>query len=156
MKHERKQLTLPTDSAEGVPSKSVIMSNWCTTFFPGKRGFPVSISANIQPMLQISMAGVYCHNIKIITKKRKYYTLIIMVQYTYISEIQVWRLSIVKLYFILLETLLTNANSINRSIQFGMGFCNCIPFVPDLYIEYITLEKKDPHSSGARYHLVAT
>lgn len=47
------------DSGEGVPSKSVMRSNWCTTFFPGNSGFPVSISANMHPILQISIAGVY-------------------------------------------------------------------------------------------------
>lgn len=47
-------------SNEGVPSKSVIKSSWCTTFFPGKSGFPVNTSANMQPILQISIAGVYC------------------------------------------------------------------------------------------------
>ena len=47
-------------SVGGVPSRSVMRSNWCTTFFPGNNGFPVSISANMHPMLQISIAGVYC------------------------------------------------------------------------------------------------
>jgi len=47
-------------SGGGVPSKSVMRSNWCTTFFPGNNGFPVSISANMHPMLHISIAGVYC------------------------------------------------------------------------------------------------
>jgi len=47
-------------SEGGVPSRSVMRSNWCTTFFPGNNGFPVSISANMHPMLQISIAGVYC------------------------------------------------------------------------------------------------
>jgi hypothetical protein len=55
-----RQQTRAMDSAEGVPSKSVMSSNWCTTFFPGNKGFPVNNSANIQPMLQISIAGVYC------------------------------------------------------------------------------------------------
>lgn len=58
-----KVLTLAMDSEEGVPSKSVMRSNWCTTFFPGNRGFPESISANMHPMLQISIAGVYCQNV---------------------------------------------------------------------------------------------
>jgi len=53
-------LTLAMDSGGGVPSKSVMRSNWCTTFFPGNNGFPVSISANMHPMLHISIAGVYC------------------------------------------------------------------------------------------------
>lgn len=52
-------LTLDIDSGGGVPRKSVIRSNWCTTFFPGNKGLPKSISANMQPTLQISMAGVY-------------------------------------------------------------------------------------------------
>lgn len=56
----RIEYTLARDSAEGVPSRSVMRSNWCTTFFPGKSGFPVSSSANIHPTLQISIAGVYC------------------------------------------------------------------------------------------------
>nr|GMD21899.1 Os02g0135250 [Ipomoea batatas] len=47
-------------SVEGVPSKSVMISSWWTTFFPGNNGFPVSISPNIHPMLQMSIAGVYC------------------------------------------------------------------------------------------------
>jgi hypothetical protein len=54
------KLTLEMDSAGGVPSKSVMRSNWCTTFFPGNNGLPLSISANMHPMLQISIAGVYC------------------------------------------------------------------------------------------------
>lgn len=53
--------TLEMVSAEGVPSKSVMISNWWTTFFPGNNGFPVSISPNIHPMLQMSIAGVYCN-----------------------------------------------------------------------------------------------
>lgn len=52
--------TLAKDSAEGVPRRSVMRSNWCTTFLPGNNGFPVSISAKMHPMLQISIAGVYC------------------------------------------------------------------------------------------------
>lgn len=56
----KRQQTLAIDSAAGVPSKSVMRSNWCTTFFPGNNGFPVSISANMHPILQISIAGVYC------------------------------------------------------------------------------------------------
>lgn len=47
-------------SMEGVPRRSVIKSSWWTTFFPGNKGFPVKTSANMQPMLQISMAEVYC------------------------------------------------------------------------------------------------
>jgi hypothetical protein len=54
------KLTFEMDSAGGVPSKSVMRSNWCTTFFPGNNGLPLSISANMHPMLQISIAGVYC------------------------------------------------------------------------------------------------
>jgi hypothetical protein len=47
-------------SDDGVPRRSVIISNWCTTFFPGNSGLPVRSSANMHPMLQISIAGVYC------------------------------------------------------------------------------------------------
>jgi hypothetical protein len=39
---------------------SVIRSSWWTTFLPGNRGLPVKTSANMQPMLHISIAGVYC------------------------------------------------------------------------------------------------
>lgn len=46
-------------SKDGVPSKSVIKSSWCTTFFPGNNGFPVNTSAKMQPILHISIAGVY-------------------------------------------------------------------------------------------------
>jgi hypothetical protein len=46
---------------DGVPRRSVIRSNWWTTFLPGNKGFPVSTSAKMQPMLQMSMAGVYCN-----------------------------------------------------------------------------------------------
>jgi hypothetical protein len=48
-------------SDDGVPRRSVIRSNWCTTFLPGNNGVPVRTSANMHPMLQISIAGVYCH-----------------------------------------------------------------------------------------------
>ena len=34
-------------------------SSWCTTFLPGKRGFPSRISAKMQPMDQMSMAVEY-------------------------------------------------------------------------------------------------
>jgi len=44
----------------GVPRRSVINSNWWTTLFPGNNGFHVSTSAKMQPMLQTSIAGVYC------------------------------------------------------------------------------------------------
>jgi hypothetical protein len=47
-------------SDDGVPRRSVMISNWCTTFFPGKSGLPVRSSANMHPILQISIAGVYC------------------------------------------------------------------------------------------------
>lgn len=46
-------------SGDGVPRRSVIRSSWWTTFFPGKRGFPVKSSENMQPMLHMSIAGVY-------------------------------------------------------------------------------------------------
>ncbi|BAS76853.1 Os02g0135250 [Oryza sativa Japonica Group] len=45
-------------SDDGVPSRSVIRSNWCTTFLPGNNGLPVRISAKMHPILQISIAGV--------------------------------------------------------------------------------------------------
>src|SRR5216684_3275520 len=68
-------------SSGGVPSNSVIIENWFTsTFtncqrlgtklggghdvrsFPGKRGFPSSISAKMHPVLQMSTATSYfCH-----------------------------------------------------------------------------------------------
>ena len=51
--------TLLVTSAEGVPSRSVISSSWCTTLRPGKSGFPSSTSAKMQPMDQMSMAGLY-------------------------------------------------------------------------------------------------
>mmetsp|Transcript_36652 Transcript_36652/g.90504 ORF Transcript_36652/g.90504 Transcript_36652/m.90504 type:complete len:280 (-) Transcript_36652:472-1311(-) len=51
--------TLAIWSGWGVPSRSVMISSWCTTFLPGNSGFPLSISAKMQPMLQMSMAGVY-------------------------------------------------------------------------------------------------
>lgn len=46
-------------SNEGVPRRSVIKSNWWATLLPGNSGFPIKTSANMQPMLQISIAGVY-------------------------------------------------------------------------------------------------
>lgn len=54
-------------SMEGVPSKSVIRSSWCTTFLPGNSGFPVSTSAKMHPILHMSIAGVYCNY----TQKKK-------------------------------------------------------------------------------------
>jgi hypothetical protein len=57
---ERESKTLDMDSAAGVPRRSVMRSSWWTTFLPGNSGFPLSISANMQPMLHISIAGVYC------------------------------------------------------------------------------------------------
>jgi hypothetical protein len=54
--------TLAMASGDGVPRKSVMRSNWWTTFFPGKRGFPVKSSAKMQPMLHMSIAGVYWEN----------------------------------------------------------------------------------------------
>lgn len=68
-------------SGEGVPRKSVMMSNWWTTFFPGKRGFPVKSSAKMQPMLQMSIAGVYCIQITVATfswHQSNYHNLICM------------------------------------------------------------------------------
>lgn len=52
--------TLETVSSDGVPKRSVIKSNWWTTFFPGNKGFPVKISAKMQPILHMSIAGEYC------------------------------------------------------------------------------------------------
>jgi hypothetical protein len=45
--HER---TLAMTSGEGVPSRSVMSSSWCTTLRPGKSGLPSRISAKMQPM----------------------------------------------------------------------------------------------------------
>ena len=42
----------------GVPSRSVMSSSWCTTLRPGNSGLPSSTSAKMQPMLQMSMAGL--------------------------------------------------------------------------------------------------
>lgn len=50
-------------SDEGVPRRSVIKSSCCTTLLPGNKGLPVNTSAKIQPMLQISIAGVYCKKV---------------------------------------------------------------------------------------------
>lgn len=50
-------------SDEGVPRRSVIKSSCCTTLLPGNKGLPVKTSAKIQPMLQISIAGVYCKKV---------------------------------------------------------------------------------------------
>ena len=38
---------------------SVMSSSWCTTLRPGKSGLPSRISAKMQPMDQMSMAGEY-------------------------------------------------------------------------------------------------
>lgn len=46
-------------SAEGVPRRSVISSSWCTTLRPGNSGLPNRISANMQPMDQMSIAVEY-------------------------------------------------------------------------------------------------
>lgn len=37
----------------------MMISSWCTTFFPGNSGRPDKISAKMQPMLHMSIAGVY-------------------------------------------------------------------------------------------------
>ena len=50
---------LAMTSAEGVPSRSVMSSSWCTTLRPGNRGLPSKISAKMQPMDQMSMAVEY-------------------------------------------------------------------------------------------------
>ena len=52
--------TRETVSTDGEPKRSVIKSSWCTTFLPGNKGFPVKTSAKMHPMLQTSIAGVYC------------------------------------------------------------------------------------------------
>ena len=57
--HLRQLLAFAMTSAEGVPSKSVMSSSWCTTFLPGNRGLPSKISAKMQPMDQMSMAVEY-------------------------------------------------------------------------------------------------
>jgi hypothetical protein len=112
------KLTLAMDSGGGVPSKSVMISNWCTTFFPGNNGLPVSISANMHPMLQISIPGVYC------IRQGLYIT------YTFhrikCSQLLVSHISQPK------KNMMSNKK------------------------KKLTFEKKEPHSSGARYHLVAT
>ena len=46
-------------SGAGVPSMSVMSSSWCTTLRPGNSGLPSRISAKMQPMDQMSMAGEY-------------------------------------------------------------------------------------------------
>lgn len=51
--------TLDIVSDVGDPRRSVINSNWWETLLPGNSGFPVSTSAKMQPMLHISIAGVY-------------------------------------------------------------------------------------------------
>jgi hypothetical protein len=38
----------------GLPVKEIILSIWFKVELPGKIGFPISISAKIQPMLQTS------------------------------------------------------------------------------------------------------
>lgn len=52
-------LAFAMTSGAGVPRRSVISSNWCTTLRPGNRGFPSRISANMQPTDQMSMAVEY-------------------------------------------------------------------------------------------------
>lgn len=54
-----KTITFWITWSDGEPSKSVMSSNWCTTFLPGNRGFPCNISAKMHPILQISIAGEY-------------------------------------------------------------------------------------------------
>jgi hypothetical protein len=45
-------------SSEGSPSISIIKLSYSASLSPGKIGYPVYSSANIQPKLHISMAGV--------------------------------------------------------------------------------------------------
>ncbi len=52
------QRALAMTSEEGVPSRSVMSSSWCTTLRPGNRGLPSRISAKMQPMDQMSIAGL--------------------------------------------------------------------------------------------------
>ena len=51
--------TLLMTSREGVPSRSVMSSSWCTTLRPGNSGLPSSTSAKMQPIDQMSIAGLY-------------------------------------------------------------------------------------------------
>lgn len=46
-------------SSEGVPSRSVMSSSWWTTLRPGNSGLPSSTSAKMQPIDQMSIAGLY-------------------------------------------------------------------------------------------------
>lgn len=78
---ELKRRTRAMASADGVPNNSVIRSSWWTTFFPGNRGFPVRSSAKMHPMLQISIAGVYCE--KDTTKHENLYALIVKMECEY-------------------------------------------------------------------------
>jgi hypothetical protein len=39
---------------EGFPVNDMILYNWLSVELPGKIGFPISISARMHPMLQIS------------------------------------------------------------------------------------------------------
>jgi len=75
-------------SSGGVPNSSVIMENWLTSInkhrvrgesgvrcqylrsFPGNNGLPSSISANIQPVLQMSTATSYFCQVNIISGAR--------------------------------------------------------------------------------------
>lgn len=74
------QPTFAMASGSGVPNRSVIRSNWWTTFFPGNKGFPVSISANMHPILHISIAGVYWENkVKSVGQNLIYHVTIILI-----------------------------------------------------------------------------
>lgn len=70
--NKKNKRTLDIVSIEGVPRRSVIKSSWWTTFLPGNSGFPDNTSAKMQPMLQISIAGVYCAKGKSITWYRSH------------------------------------------------------------------------------------
>ena len=75
-------------SSGGVPSNSVMIENWFTSAkftlspplskelalhsrsLPGKSGFPSSISANMQPVLQMSTATSYFCQVSMISGAR--------------------------------------------------------------------------------------
>ena len=73
MRHTREIVSM-----DGVPRRSVIRSNWWTTFFPGNKGFPVNTSAKMQPMLQTSMAVVYCNVNNLFESNQQYWKKMIM------------------------------------------------------------------------------
>ena len=73
MRHTREIVSM-----DGVPRRSVIRSNWWTTFLPGNKGFPVNTSAKMQPMLQTSMAVVYCNVNNLFESNQQYWKKMIM------------------------------------------------------------------------------